>query len=371
MKNNRQWVAIFLVVMGMVAASLLSHGMSIFYNFLILPVVGLVAYIGLKKQWMAAAVGIFLMATLWQFVTMGMDGMFQQKMYLETLTGALTMGFIYLSLSLVGTALGALFTYALTKTPELGQGRKIIRVLSALAGMVLILGLASLTNAFIGNPISASLATNSAQTYIGLQYPDLDLRVDRASYNFKFNHYMVRAKSQKSMDTYFTIYLDSFGHILEDDYKETVLSGWNTYRRINEAFEVYTASLIRKNLPYEYDMVIGQLDDREPSSMRALKRDVDYELNAMPLKGLVTVYVYSEDLSWKNVAQVTLELDQVLEKAHIEVAEYTVVLEAKRDDEGNKGESMGIYDFPKEKLTSPNLEKNMALFFEEWNKKSK
>lgn len=379
MKNNKQLITIIVIVLGTVLPSLLSHGMNIFYNFLILPVLGLMAYIGVKRMWPIPVFGIFLGTCLWQFVAMGMDGMFEQKMYLETLTGAISIGLISLTLVMMGTALGGLFTYAFGKSsesvseecPPEGQGKRLIRAFSGLLGLVLILGLASITNAFIGNPISAGLATNSAKTYIGEQYPQLDLVAEKASYNFKFDHYMVRVKSQKSMDTYFTIDLDSFGHVLEDDYQRSVLSGWNTYKRINDGFDVYVTSVIKKDLPYEYDMIIGQLDDKESSNMKGLERDKVYEPTDMPLKGLVTVYVYSSDLSWKNVAKVTLELNQVLENAHIEVAEYTVILEAKRDEKGNRGDSIGIYDFPKEKLNHPNLEEEMARFFEEWNKKSK
>lgn len=371
MKNNKQVIALMLIVVGTGVAAFLSHGMNVFYNFLILPLVGLITYLGFKKQWPVVMLGVFLVTVIWQFIAMGSDGMFEQKMYLETISGALSMGFIYISLSMVGVALGALFTYAFTKISDVSKWKRLFRSVSGLIGIILIVGLASLTNAFIGNPVSASLATNSAQNYARENFSDLDLKVERASYNFKFDHYMVRVSSEKSKDTYFAIYLDSFGHVLEDDYKGNVLSGWNTYRRINEEFDAYTESIIRKQLPYEYDMLIGQLDDREPSAMKNLKRDMDYDLSALPLKGLVTVYVYADDLSWKNVAKVTLELNQVLEAAHIDVAEYTVVLEAKKDESGKRGDSIGIYDFPKEKLELPNLEKEMALFFEAWNKKSK
>lgn len=339
-------------------------------SLLIMPILGIVCYLGLKKKWPVAAGIIFLVAFIWQGVTMGRDGMFEQKMYLETLTGAFSMAFIYLGFSLLGIAIGSLFTYALTKTDE-KQGKKILRALSGLGGLLIILALGSLANAFVGNPISASLASNGAEKYIGEQYSDLDLTLEKVSYNFKFDNYVVRAKSKTSLDTYFSVNLDSFGHVVSDDYKESVLSGWNTYRRINESFETFGESYIRENLPYEFDMIIAQLDDREPYSMKDLERDKVYEVTNMPMKSLVTVYLYSDDLTWENVAKITLELDALMEKGNLEVAEYTVVLEPLIEKTENKGESFGIYDFPKEGLKSPDLAKAMETFFEDWNQSEK
>lgn len=370
LNNKKQLFTIVILVIGTLIAGLLSHGMYMFYNFLILPLLGLVAYVGLKKKWPLAILGIFLVSGTWQFITMARDGMFEQKMYLETLTGALSMAFIYLSLSLLGTALGSLFTYAFSKSSE-AKGKKIMKVLSGLGGLVIILGLGSLTNAFIGNPISAYLAHNGAEKYIEENYEALDLELGKASYNFKFDIYMVRATSKTSPDTYFSIDVDSFGHVESDNYKGSVLSGSNTYRRLNEGFEDFVEPYIEKNMPYEFDMIIAQLDDRESSIIKQLKRDVTYDVTEIPMKSLITVYLYSDDLSWENVAKVTLELDALMEKANLEVAEYTVVLEPLVEETEKKGESFGIYDFPKEKLKSPDLAKEMEAFFNTWNQGKK
>lgn len=370
LNDKKQLFVIAILVIGTLIAGLLSHGMYMFYNFLILPLLGLVAYIGLKKKWSLAILGIFLVSGTWQFITIARDGMFEQKMYLETLTGALSMAMIYGSLSLLGTALGSLLTYAFSKSSE-AKGSKAIKVLSGLSGLLIVFGLGSFTNAFVGNPISAYLAHNSAQAYIEENYKELNLELGKASYNFKFDHYMVRASSKTSPDTYFSIDVDSFGHVERDNYRGSVLSGSNTYRRLNEGFEDFVEPFIEKNMPYEFDMIIAQLDDREPSIMKQLERDATYEVTDMPMECLVTVYLYSDDLSWGNVAKITLELDALMEKGDLEVAEYTVVLEPLVEKTENRGESFGIYDFPKKMLKSPDLAKEMEAFFKIWNQEKK
>ncbi len=368
--NKKQILTIGLLVVGTIITEVLFNGMYMFYNFLLLPLLGLVAYVGLRKKWSMVILGIFLTTGIWQFMAMARGGMFEQKMYLETLSGALSMAFIYLFLCLLGTALGALFTYAFSKSDE-KQSKKILKTLSGLGGLVIIFGLGSITNAFVGNPVSANLASNGAQKYIGEHYKTLDLNVERASYNFKFDNYVVRVQSKTSPDTYFSVNVDSFGHVISDSYQESVLSGWNTYRRINEEFETFGESYIRKNLPYEFDMIIAQLDDKDPNTMKSLKRDMVYDMKSNPMKGTITIYLYSDDLSWKNVAKVTLALNEIFDKAHIEVSEYTVVLEPPVKKTEKKGKSFGIYDFPKEKLKSPDLAKEMETFFNTWNQGKK
>ncbi len=390
-----------ILVIGTLASGLLSHGSNIFYNFLILPLLGVVAYVGLRNKWHFAVLGIGVITFMWQFITMAADGMFAQKLYLETLTGAFSMTFIYLTFVFLGVALGALLTVAFTrnkertspmegtnleeinqenvattlkeeiKTSKVEKSHTLIRVVSGVMGLGIILGIASLVNAFTGNPISGKLAQDSAQRYIDAHYSAFDLEISKASYNFKFDTYMVRATSKTSPDTHFSIDVDSFGHVESDDYEGSVLSGSNTYRRLNEGYEDFVEPYIEKNMPYDFDMIIAQLDDREPSAMAKLKRDATYDVAEMPMKGLITVYLYSDDLSWENVAKVTLELNALLEKANLDVTEYTVVLEPLIEKTENRGESFGIYDFPKEKLKNPDLAKEMEVFFNIWNQGQK
>lgn len=100
---------------------------------------------------------------------------------------------------------------------------------------VILIGLiGSLANAFLGNPVSASLASKAAKDYLEENYSHLDLALERPVYNFKFNEYMVKAWSKTSIDTWFNIYYRK-GEIIRDDYESHVLGKFNTlYRLENE-----------------------------------------------------------------------------------------------------------------------------------------
>ena len=372
---------IALLAIGTITSQLLLHGQYIFYNFLILPMMGVVAYLSLKNKCYIAVLGIGVTTFLWQFVSMAADGMFEQKMYLETLSGSISITSLYLFFVFLGIFIGALLSVAFLKVKKehteivevskRGRGQMVLRVVSGLIGFVLILGIGSLANAFMGNPVSAYLAHNSAQQYVNEKYKDLNLEVGKASFNFKFDHYSVQVKSSSSQDTHFSIEVDSFGHVENDNYRGAVLSRANTYNRLNEVYEKYAEPYIKENMPYEFDMVIAQLNEKNDSLVEKLEIDAVYKPTEMPMKGQITIYLYSDDLSWGNVAKVTLELDALMEKANLEVGEYTVVLEPLVEKTENKGQSFGIYDFPKEKLKSPELAKDMEDFFNNWNQEQK
>lgn len=372
---------IALLAIGTITSQLLLHGQYIFYNFLILPMMGVVAYVSLKNKCYIAVLGIGVTTFLWQFVSMAADGMFEQKMYLETLSGSISITSLYLFFVFLGIFIGALLSVAFLKVKKehteivevskRGRGQMVLRVVSGLIGFVLILGIGSLANAFMGNPVSAYLAHNSAQQYVNEKYKDLNLEVGKASFNFKFDHYSVQVKSPSSQDTHFSIEVDSFGHVENDNYRGAVLSRANTYNRLNEVYEKYAEPYIKENMPYEFDMVIAQLNEKNDSLVEKLEIDAVYKPTEMPMKGQITIYLYSDDLSWENVAKVTLELDALMEKANLEVGEYTVVLEPLVEKTENKGQSFGIHDFPKEKLKSPELAKEMENFFNTWNQGQK
>lgn len=65
------------------------------------------------------------------------------------------------------------------------KSKIIPRILICLS-VILFAGLIfSFFNSFYGNPISAAFATSKIKAYVNNTYPDLDLEVPHAVYNFK------------------------------------------------------------------------------------------------------------------------------------------------------------------------------------------
>lgn len=242
---------------------------------------------------------------------------------------------------------------------------KVLKIGSGIIGFLLIGIILFVTNSFVGNPISKALANKSVKQYVEENYNQLNLQVDKPIYNFKFGNYTSKVKSKDSGDTYFSIYCGLDGKVVMDNYKENVLSGWNTFLRMDEEFRKFVEPLIQSKLPYDFDMVIAGLDkpEEEPGM---LSLDMEFDIYNLPLEAYITIYIYTEDMSWDKVAKTTLELEELIEKNNLNVGKYTVVLNPITAKSEKKGESLGIYDFPKELLKSENLPKVMEEHFNKW-----
>lgn len=57
--------------------------------------------------------------------------------------------------------------------------------------------------AFFGNPVSRVLANKAANDYLKTHYTDLELKKERAFYNFKDAKYVVRLQDKNSPDSQF------------------------------------------------------------------------------------------------------------------------------------------------------------------------
>lgn len=230
----------------------------------------------------------------------------------------------------------------------------------ALIGLIL-----WVTNSFVGNPISRALATHAINKYLETNYAELNLEVKPAVYNFKIGKYNAWAKSKESVDTHFTVYCTMGGKVTADDFEDRIPSGWNTYTRIEKEYREFVTPIIESNLPYDFYIVLADLERLEKPAAK-LPLDMNLDVYNVPLAAYVTVYLYTDDVSWDNVAGTALELDGLMQENSLAVDQYTVVLKPGSPEEEKKGESLGIYDFPQELLGSDDLPKFMEEYFYQW-----
>src|SRR5690554_5034414 len=108
-----------------------------------------------------------------------------------------------------------------------------IKIIAGITAITLISILLFVANGLLGNPVSKALAEQSASKYIEKTYPNSDLKVERVNYSFKTGAYFAFVKSQTSIDTHFDVDISLAGKILRDSYENYVLSGWNTWQRID------------------------------------------------------------------------------------------------------------------------------------------
>lgn len=60
---------ITILVIGAIIGVALSNSMGMFYNFIIMPIIGSVSFVAFKKKWYLTPIAIFTLTYLWQTIT--------------------------------------------------------------------------------------------------------------------------------------------------------------------------------------------------------------------------------------------------------------------------------------------------------------
>lgn len=93
----------------------ISNSFRMFYNFLIMPLVGGVGYLTLRKKWYLTPIGIFLLSYIWLFIQSIYDGAWSSGFNMEILWMPVFLSIIYTILTVLGTAVAFLIKFALGK----------------------------------------------------------------------------------------------------------------------------------------------------------------------------------------------------------------------------------------------------------------
>lgn len=246
------------------------------------------------------------------------------------------------------------------------KGSTIVRII--LIGIILlVIGFAfSFFNAFYGNPISAAIATSKIRSYVKETYPEMNLEVPKATYNFKFDEYNSYVKSKTSVDTCF--YVSVSNGKINDRYEIEVINKNNTFERLQKELDQTIGEILLKEFPYETSILIADFYTKD-SDFSRLTLDMPFEITNLPFGVSLTVYILSNDISYENLKVKITELSKIMEKHNIPVDLFTVVLEEPMP-EGEKaapdGESLHLIDFPVEKLSEPNLIEAIKAHQKEW-----
>lgn len=234
------------------------------------------------------------------------------------------------------------------------------RILIVLA-VLLALGAAWIGNAFLGNPVSAFLVRRNARAYIQETYPQLDLRLEDARYSFKNGSYHAFIVSDTSRDTHFTLYYDGLGRLFADTYEDRVTSGWNTIRRLDDAYRQITDPVLEA-LPYDVHIAFGELrhffkeeevPDYPAIALTELEPDKEYDITELGARyGHLVIYLTTEDCSAGFAAKLLPQL-----RVHLEgVPFYSLDLTLQKTDDG---EELYLRNFPAEDMDAENLEEKI------------
>ncbi len=102
--------AFMVLIVGSIIGVALSYSFGMFYNFIIMPLMGVLGYLLLKKKCYLVSIGIFILGYIGVF----MKELAESGFYKEIFISALMLALIYAVLSVIGIAIGALFKFAIT-----------------------------------------------------------------------------------------------------------------------------------------------------------------------------------------------------------------------------------------------------------------
>ena len=204
-------------------------------------------------------------------------------------------------------------------------------------------------NIFTGNPVSAYIASRKIQSYAAAIYPDQNLELSKAKYNFENNAYSSYACAKDSEDTKFYIQY-SHGKV-SDDYQYEVANHFTTYRRLSEEFDSMVTDIIEKEYPHKTTLIIGDL----VGDTALLTPNEPLDLNNMPLELSLTVSILSDVRNEQEMAALLTEINQLMLKKKIAIDSYSLRLEEPiQEEEGKPGSGNNLYleKFPAKNITT-------------------
>lgn len=179
----------------------------------------------------------------------------------------------------------------------------VLKILAGIVALLLISGIFFVTNAFVGNPISAAMANKAIERYVTQNYSNLDLQIEKSSYNFKDGSYAAMAKSKTSIDTKFAIYYQN-GKVKRDNYDTYVLGMFNTLQRFSDEYSTIARSIIAKELGYENNTTMVMFDKGAYGSANGvLELDMKFD-KSLPIDSEVTISLDLMDNSLEGIAKV-------------------------------------------------------------------
>lgn len=117
-KKNLIFIFIGILLIGSVFGVSLSNNYGMFYNFIIMPILGCIGYLVLSKKWYYVPLWVFVISYIWIFITNIYEGMLSHSTLAITLVSPLYLSFIYAGLSIIGVTITRLLKFAFKKEVE-------------------------------------------------------------------------------------------------------------------------------------------------------------------------------------------------------------------------------------------------------------
>ena len=230
--------------------------------------------------------------------------------------------------------------------------KKILKIAALITALLLIIGLSWFANAFLGNPVSKMLATNTAKKHLAENYSDTDYYIEKIAFNFKSTNYYVHIKSPTSIDTEFTLYISMFGELTLDTY-EDVENGFNTARRVDTEYrELVDTIFEHPSFPYSGRIGYGTLEIY-PDEFIGIEENYDIPSYSIPQSSLeldkiydihelgrqaghIIIYVEGDTVSIEKASEMMLDIKSYFDDANIPFVAMDFTLQYMKSEDGTR-----------------------------------
>ena len=228
--------------------------------------------------------------------------------------------------------------------------KRILKIAAFVFAIALIVGVCVFANALVGNPISKTMATNTAEKHIEVNYADKDFEIERVTFSFKDGYYHAFIYSPSSIDSDFTILVDMWGKLRYDTYEDRVLSGGNTADRISRDYRAVVDKVLDSQaFPYNEHIGYGDFDfyprvHLEEYSVpeyalitEDLTLDAFYDVNELGAKhGKLTIYIDDDTVSYERLSEILLDIRRIFDDSGVKFYVIDCVLEYQKNEDSSK-----------------------------------
>lgn len=388
MKKRIFWAAVAVIILLSAVSVGFGSTEYMFYNILILPVVGIISFFALKQKSCFVPLGIILFSVVYWLIR----GIIGFETIPVALSSGVLWGIIFGGIAFAGIVIGAFCYFVFRKRKGDTKKQITLRIIAGVIAFSMIAVVLYFANGLVGNPVSKITAKIQAEKYIEENYPDLDLEKGDVFFNFKTGGYGVPVKAKGSMDVHFTISCDGWGRVRGDTY-DSVLDGFTVWDRINgEYYNMAKKLIASEEFPYPNDIGFCEIltGDKENYAFKdesvygipreSLVQDFEYDVRELGREhGKLVIYVEDEDVSAKRAAEIMLDITRIFDENDVPFKLIDFTLEHPRLPNGNKDftkEDFSVRSFLYEDITEEGLEEklreeNKALkaYYEEEDKR--
>lgn len=101
-----------IIIIGALIGIGLTEGPGLFYNIIIMPLVGAIAYLALNKKTYYFSIGLFILSYFWTLIKYILDGSFANNRILDILPVPIFWSLTYSGLALLGIIIAFLLKFA-------------------------------------------------------------------------------------------------------------------------------------------------------------------------------------------------------------------------------------------------------------------